>query len=72
MPKIAIKYCMHSQNFLTPKFGDGVPAEKNSSLRKSRNCQLHPRGIPATFRPIPTGNRQIPQDSRRPYPHAHL
>jgi len=31
--------------------------------------KIHPRGNPATFRPIPAGN---PRDSHHPHPRAHL
>ena len=50
--------------FFTAEFVDhsrGVHAKK-----------IYPRGIPATFRPIPAGNPRILRDSRRPHPRAYL
>jgi len=61
--------------FFTAEFVDNsceVPAEKNPFPWESHNCQIHPCRIPATFRPIPAGNPQIPQDSRHPHPYVHL
>ena len=48
------------------------PRRKNLSPRESRNCQIHSRGIPETFRPKPTGNPQISRDFHCPHPRAHL
>ena len=61
------KYYMHSKIFhsqICRSFPWG-PRRKNPSPRESRNCQIHPHGIPATFTPMPA-------DSRRPHPRAHL
>ena len=46
----------------------GVPTVIKSIPWESRNCQIHPRGIPATFIPTPMGNPRIPRDSRCPHP----
>jgi len=62
---------MHSKNFFTAEFVNHS-REKNPSPLKSRYCQIHPRSIPATFRPIPAGKPWILPDSRSPHPHAHL